>query len=223
MRTVAPIEKTRRAEAERVHCQGSATLGRRPTRSLGSERLFVITDTAAQIADPGYETHLRKRRRGGARLRKHVALQLSDLTFRLLRRSVDCLTIRIAGGVLKGSNVRASWNSLRTGEGLPVRDSETEWIQIGVQEPALTLEEHRYRHDLVRLYSGDRLVEHGPSLLVRAPLLRERGGRERESRHGADHKCAEHWILPCLVWAPQVVRGRALSGSYPMSPATKSS
>src|SRR5262249_52015432 len=90
-------------------------------------------------------------------------------------------------------NVRASLNSLRTDEELPVRDSETEWIKIAVQETALSLEEHRQRHGLVRLYGGDRLVEHSPSLLGRASLLRERSRWERESRDAADHKCAEHW------------------------------
>jgi hypothetical protein len=40
----------------------------------------------------------------------------------------------------------------------------------------LSLDEHRYRHGLVRLYSGDRLAEHSPSLLLAAPLLREGGG-----------------------------------------------
>ena len=73
--------------------------------------LLVVSDAAAQFADLGYEAHLRKRRRGGARLWEHVALQLSDLTFRLLRRGVDCQTIRVAAGVFKGSDVRASWNS----------------------------------------------------------------------------------------------------------------
>src|SRR6266436_2991042 len=138
--------------------------------------LLVVSDAAAQFADPGYEAHLRKRRRGGARLWKHVARHLSDLTFRLLSCGVDCRTVVAAAGVLEGSNVRASWNSLRTGEGLPVSDSETEWIKIAVQEPALSLEEHRHSHGLVSFYSGDRLVEHGPSLRFRAPLLRERGG-----------------------------------------------
>src|SRR5262249_29455153 len=127
--------------------------------------LFVITDTAAQIADLGYEAHFLKRRREGARLWKLIARHLSDFTFRLLRCGVDCRTICLAACVLEGSNVRASWNSLRTGESLPVRDPETEWIKIAVQEPALSLDEHRYRHGLVRLYSGDSLVEHGPSLL----------------------------------------------------------
>jgi len=147
-----------------------------PRDRLARNGLFVITDTAAQTADPGYEAYFRKRRRGGTRLWKQVAPHLSDFTFRLLPRGIDCHTISVAVGVLKGSNIRASWNSLRTGEGLPVRDSETERIKIAVQEPALSLEEHRYRHDLVRLYSGDRLVEHSPSLLGRAALLRERGG-----------------------------------------------
>src|SRR5258708_497164 len=116
-------------------------------RSLGLGRLFVITNTAAQITDLGYEAHFLKRRRGGVRLWKHVARHLSDFTFRLLRGGVDCRTIRAALGVLKGSNVCASWNSLRTGEGLPVADPETEWIKVAVPKPALSLDEHRYRHD----------------------------------------------------------------------------
>src|SRR5215831_6456973 len=139
-------------------------------------RLLVITNAAAQIADPGYEAYFRKRRRRGTRLWKQVAPHLSDFAFRLLPRGIDCRAISAAVGVLKGSNIRAGWNSLRTGEGLPVCDSEAEWIKIAVQEPALSLEEHRYRHDLVRLYSGHRLVEHSPSLLGRAALLRERSG-----------------------------------------------
>jgi hypothetical protein len=32
------------------------------------------------------------------------------------------------------------------------------WIKIAVQEPALSLDEHRQSHGLVRLYSGDRLT-----------------------------------------------------------------
>src|SRR5262249_60685596 len=93
---------------------------------------------------------------------------------------------------LEDSNVRASRNSLRAGEELPVRDSETEWIKIAIQEAALSLEERRYRHCLVRLYGGDRLVEHSASLLGGASLLRECGGWERESRCCARHKWAEH-------------------------------
>src|SRR5262249_3984761 len=96
----------------------------RSQRALCPTRvLFVKTDTAAQITDLRYEAHFLKRRRGGVRLWKHVGPHLSDLTFRLLSRSVDCLTIRVAFGVLKGFNIRASWNSLRTGEGLPVSNS----------------------------------------------------------------------------------------------------
>jgi len=74
--------------------------------------LFIVSDAAAQFADLGYETYFRKRRRGGARLWKQVGPHLRD--FGLLSRSVDCLTIRAPVGVLEASNVRASWNSLRT-------------------------------------------------------------------------------------------------------------
>jgi len=45
--------------------------------------LFVITDAAAQIADSGYEAHLRRWGFVGTRPHPHVA-DLSDLTFRLL-------------------------------------------------------------------------------------------------------------------------------------------
>src|SRR5262249_17130227 len=146
-----------------------------PHKIMGlCNRLLVITDTAAQIADLGYEAHFLKGRREGVRLWKHVARHLSDFTFRLLRRGVDCHTIPVAVAVLQASNVRASWNSLRTGEGLAVSNSETEWIKVAVPEPTLSLDEHRYRHDRVRLHSGNRLVKHGLSLL--RPLLRECGG-----------------------------------------------
>src|SRR5207237_2976308 len=62
--------------------------------------LFVITNTAAQIADLGYEANLRERRRCRAGLWKHVARHLSNLTFRLLRCGVDCLAILAASGGL---------------------------------------------------------------------------------------------------------------------------
>ena len=89
---------------------------------------MIITDTAAQLADLCYEAYFRECRRGGARLWKQVGPRFSDLTLRLLRGSVNFLTIGVALGILKGSKVGASWNSLRTDEELPVRDSETEWI-----------------------------------------------------------------------------------------------
>jgi hypothetical protein len=128
----------------------------------------VITDTAAQIADPGYEAHFRKRLRWCPAL-ETVALHLSDFTFRLLRRGVDCLTIRVAGRVLKGSNVRASSNSLRTGEGLPVRDSETEWIKFAVQKPTLSIAS-------ATAWSAFTAATALSSIARRAPLLRERDG-----------------------------------------------
>ena len=83
-----------------------------PYGMIGSDGLFIVSDTAAQFAGLGYETYFRKRRRGGARLWKQVGPHLRD--FGLLSRSVDCLTIRAPVGVLEASNVRASWNSLRT-------------------------------------------------------------------------------------------------------------
>jgi hypothetical protein len=77
------------SEADRVQCQGTGDTGCRPTRTLGSERLFVITDAAAQIADLGYEAHFLKGWREGPRLWKHVARHLSDFTFRFLRSGAD--------------------------------------------------------------------------------------------------------------------------------------
>jgi hypothetical protein len=141
------------------------------------DRLLVVSDAAAQFADPGYEAHLRYRLCVGAWPWKHVA-DFGDLTFRLLRRSIEFLTIYIAGWILQGSNIRASWNGRRTREGLSIRVSETERIKVAIPKPALSLEKHRQRHRLVRLYGDDCLVEHGPGLLGRAELtlLRESGG-----------------------------------------------
>src|SRR5882757_2788358 len=91
------------------------------------DRLLVVSDAAAQFADPGYEAHLRYRLCVGAWPWKHVA-DFGDLTFRLLRRSIEFLTIYIAGWILQGSNIRASWNGRRTREGLSIHVSETERI-----------------------------------------------------------------------------------------------
>src|SRR5262245_13155334 len=63
-------------------------------------RLLVVADASAQIADLGYEAHFLKGWREGARFWKHVARHFSDFTFRLLRSGVDCRTIPVAVGVL---------------------------------------------------------------------------------------------------------------------------
>src|ERR1700688_4952224 len=85
-------------------------LRRRRRRAMGSVRrkivgferdLLVIADAAAQIAHPRDEAHLRNRRRGRARLWKHIIADLSDLTFRLLRGSVKFQAERLAVGVLE--------------------------------------------------------------------------------------------------------------------------
>src|SRR5262249_55119802 len=125
----------------------------------------------------GDKTHLRNRGRGRAGFWKHVA-DLGNLTFWLLRRGVDFLAVRLAGGVLERSDIRASWNSNWTGEGFPVRDSETEWIQVAVLEAALSLDEHRQRYGLVRLDGNNSLLQHRSGLLGGAglPLLREHDG-----------------------------------------------
>jgi predicted RNA-binding protein with RPS1 domain len=74
--------------------------------------LLEIADCAAQIADPDYEAYLLTRRRElhiltrlcvGDRLWKHVGdLSLSDLTFRLLCRSVEFQALRRAPRSLSG-------------------------------------------------------------------------------------------------------------------------
>ena len=91
-----------------------------PTSVAGLWTLLVVSDAAAQFADLGYEAHLRYRLCVSTWPYKHVA-DFGDLTFRLLRRSIEFLTIYIAGCILQGSNVRASRNGRRTCEGLPVR------------------------------------------------------------------------------------------------------
>src|SRR5580704_15892768 len=70
-----------------------------PTKSMVLERLLVIADAAAQIANPSHEAYLRNRFCVGTRLWKHVA-HLSDLTFRLLHSGVLFQPKRLAGGVL---------------------------------------------------------------------------------------------------------------------------
>ena len=54
-----------------------------PIVDLGNGLLLVIADAAADIADLGYEAHLRNRRLVGTWPRKHIA-DLGNLTFRLL-------------------------------------------------------------------------------------------------------------------------------------------
>src|SRR5262252_6690030 len=53
--------------------------------------LLVIPDAAAQVAYPGNEAYLGNQWCGRARLWKHVAACLGDLTFRLLCRGIDFL------------------------------------------------------------------------------------------------------------------------------------
>ena len=68
-----------------------------PLKMIGSwNGLFVIADATAQIANPGYEAHLRHRLWVGTRPWKHVA-DLSDLTFRLLRRGIEFQADRRGG------------------------------------------------------------------------------------------------------------------------------
>src|SRR6202035_1319217 len=109
-----------------------------------------------------------------------IIADLGDLTFWLLRRGVEFQAERLAGGILERPYIRARRDCDRSGDALPISASEAEWIEIAVLEAALSLVEHRQRHGLVRLYCGNRLVEHGPGFLGRAegPLLRKRSSRE---------------------------------------------
>src|SRR6516164_8713609 len=106
--------------------------------------LLVIADAAAQVGHPGHEAHFRYRRCGCARLRKHVA-DLGELTFRLLRCRVQFLTELLAGRVLERSCVCASGDKNRTSEVLAVPGSATEYIEVTVPEPTLSLVEHPER------------------------------------------------------------------------------
>src|SRR5258706_15922052 len=74
---------------------------------LSWPHLLVIADATINIAEPGYEAHLRHRLCVGTRPYKHVA-DLSDLTFRLLARGIEFQAKRLAGGVLKGPSVLAN-------------------------------------------------------------------------------------------------------------------
>src|SRR6516162_894295 len=106
---------------------------------------LVIADAAAKVGHPGHEAHLRNRRCGRARLRKHIA-DLGELTFRLLGGAVQFLSELLAGRVLEGSCVCASGDRNRPGEVLPVPGSAKEYIEIAIPKSALSLVEHPERH-----------------------------------------------------------------------------
>jgi hypothetical protein len=64
-----------------------------------NDNLFVVADATAEIADLGYEAHLRLWSFVRARPWPHIA-NLSHLTFRLLISVEHCLAKRLAVGVL---------------------------------------------------------------------------------------------------------------------------
>ena len=120
--------------------------------------LLVIADAAAQVAYPGNEAYLGNQWCGRARLWKHVAACLGDLTFRPLCRGIDFLTnLLTRGRVLEGSLVGAYGDRNWTGNLLSIPDSEAERIQIAVPKPSLPLVEHSQRQVSVRLHGGSRL------------------------------------------------------------------
>src|ERR1700686_3631885 len=103
--------------------------------------LFIIADAAAQFPRSGDEAHLRNSRRGRAWLREHVA-DLGDLTFGLLPCGVEFQAKLLAGGVLERPHIHAGRNGNRACDGLPIRDSVAEWIEVAIPESALSLVEH---------------------------------------------------------------------------------
>src|SRR5262245_33059176 len=127
LRLLPALQRVVRSDSRRnpcVICQDTSKAQNSPSSSkpkdfLSLRFLIIIANTAAQLADLRYEAYFRKRRRGGARLWKQVGPRFSDLAFRLLRGSENFFTISPAVGVLKGSKIRACWNSLRTDEELP--------------------------------------------------------------------------------------------------------
>ena len=108
---------------------------------------------------------------------------LSNFTFRLLRRGVD-VQAKSLGGALKGPAVQPKQSlcvRVANGNDLPVADIEAKWIEVAVPESTFSFVEHSERFGLIRFHGGDHLVEQSPSLLGRAvAFLRDCGGRERE-------------------------------------------
>ena len=106
-----------------------------------STGLLVIADAAAQITCLGDETHLRNRRLVYAGPWKHVA-DLSDLTIRFLRRGVEFRAIYLAGGVLKGPNIRAQkLLCIVAGDGkdFAVAEVKAKRIDVAVKESTFSL------------------------------------------------------------------------------------
>src|SRR6516164_1776070 len=102
--------------------------------SFTSSLLLVIADAAAQVVDPGYETHLRNRLRVGSWPWKHVA-DFSELAFRLLRRGVLFLAKRLAGGIFNVADIRAKdCLGIRVREWMDdaVAGIKAEWVEIAL-------------------------------------------------------------------------------------------
>src|SRR5216684_6099657 len=89
--------------------------------------LFVITNAAALIADPGDEAYLRDGRIA-AGSRKHIA-DFSDNAF--FRCVVHSLAIDVVGLILEGSYILAN-RDRRSGVELAIRDAKAEWVEIAV-------------------------------------------------------------------------------------------
>src|ERR1700730_779525 len=163
--------------------------------------LLVIADAAAQVAYPGNEAYLGNQWCGRARLWKHVAAWLGDLTFRLLCRGIDFLTnLLTCRRVLEDSLVGAYGDRNWTGNLLSIPDSEAERIQIAVPKPALPLVEHSQCQVSVRLHGGSRLQEHGLGFIGCAELaLCESHWCERNDcdRRRSGYECTDHaFFLP---------------------------
>src|SRR5262249_21653558 len=166
---IANTERTRLPQSNKSMRSGS---------QMRPEILFVSTDSSGQFTHPGYDAYFRSWRCVGTMPWKHVA-DLCHLTLRLLSSGVEFGAVHLAGGILKGPDVRIQkFLCVVAGDGddLAVAEVEAKWIEVAIEESAFTLVDQIERLGLVRFQSGDRLIEHGPGLLRRAKLLRERGG-----------------------------------------------
>src|SRR5215475_4238542 len=106
--------------------------------------------------------------------REHIA-DLGYRAFSLLPGVVDFLTEGLAGLVLERPCIRANEGLCLSRKDLAVADVSAEGVEVAIQEPAFTLDEHVDCFGLVRFDGGDRLREHGLSFLSGAEFrLRKR-------------------------------------------------
>src|SRR5215468_190629 len=140
--------------------------------------LLEIADCAAHIVDSRYEAylltrrrkpHILTRRRVGGRLWKHVG-DLSNFTFRLLRRAVEFQAKRLAGGVFEVPDILADQLLCLSGKVFAVADIEAKRIEVAVQESAFSLVEDSERFGLICFQRGNRLRQHSLGFIGIAEL-----------------------------------------------------